>query len=265
MADYGIGSVDRALDVLAAFKDCDDPLGLADLARLTGVNKTTVLRICSSLERRGFLLRDHRSRYRLGPAMYELGKQYESGIHLGDVVIPMLVELADAVRESASFHVRSGNARLCMYRVNAHHAVVDNVKTGDHLPLERGAPGRVLLAYGPLPPAGSEEIGRNGYALSFGDRDPHCAAVSVPVFKIDNELCGALSVSGPRERFTQAYARKILPAVVAAAERMSARLGATPVRALPVVRAGAKPLVARGGVLAPKGSAPVRGARNVRP
>ena len=57
MADYGIGSVDRALDVLAAFKDCGDPLGLADLARLTGVNKTTVLRICSSLERRGFVLR----------------------------------------------------------------------------------------------------------------------------------------------------------------------------------------------------------------
>ena len=263
MADYGIGSVDRALDVLSVFKDGADSLGLADLARLTGVNKTTVLRICSSLERRGFLLRDRRSRYRLGPATYELGKQYESGIHLAEVIIPMLVELADAVRESASFHVRSGNARLCMYRVNADHAVVDNVKTGDHLPLERGAPGRLLLAYGPHPSAGSEEIVRNGYALSFGDRDPHCAAVAVPVFKLDNELCGALSVSGPRERFTQAYARKILPVVVAVAERMSVRLGAIPARVRPSARAG--------GARAPvvhadkRGASAMPGGRNVRP
>ena len=235
-ADYGITAVDRALDVLAAFHTGCDSLGLADLARSTGVNKTTVLRICCSLERRGYLRRDPRSRYRLGPAACALGKHYEADIHLDDVVIPNLVALARTVRESASFHVRSGETRLCIYRVNAEHSVVDNIKTGDRLPLELGAAGKLLLAY-EAGAASGDDIRRRGYAFSFGDRDPECAALAVPVFKFNSELCGALSVSGPRHRFTQAFGHKILPEVVAAAQRMSLGLGAqagrTPVDARP--------------------------------
>jgi DNA-binding IclR family transcriptional regulator len=42
MRDYGITAVDRALDVLAAFQQGATSLSLADLVRVTGVNKTTV-------------------------------------------------------------------------------------------------------------------------------------------------------------------------------------------------------------------------------
>ncbi len=229
MADYGITAVDRALDVLAAFQQGTGSLGLAELARATGVNKTTVLRICSSLERRGYLRRDARSRYTLGPASCALGKHYEADIHLDDVVIPVLVVVARTCRESASFHVRSGDTRLCIYRVNAEHSIVDNVHTGDRLPMKLGAAGKVLLAYGGATGKDFDEIRRSGYAMSFGDRDPDCAAVSVPVFKFNRELCGALSLSGPRARFSLQFAQRILPDVVSAAERMSQGMGALPV------------------------------------
>lgn len=226
MREYGVGAVDRALDVLAAFQQGAGALSLADLVRLTGVNKTSVLRICSSLERRGYVRRDARGRWTLGPAACVLGKHYEADIHLEDVLIPALLALARACHESASFHVRSGNVRLCIYRVDADHSVVDNVHTGDTLPLELGAPGKVLLAWSGDASPELDDIRVKGYAMSFGDRDPQCAAVSVPVFRLRNELCGALSVSGPKTRFNARYAREILPRVVAAAAQVSAALGA---------------------------------------
>lgn len=226
MPEYGITAVDRALEVLAAFQQGSGALTLADLMRATQINKTTVLRICSSLERRGYLRRDAKGRWALGPAASALGKHYEADIHLDDVVIPGLILLAKACQESASFHVRVGDGRLCIYRVDADHSVVDNVRTGDCLPLEKGAPGTVLLAWAPGMPAKYHATRDQGYALSFGDRDPLCAAVSVPVFKYQGELCGALSVSGPKTRFTARYAREILPRVVTAAAQMSAGLGA---------------------------------------
>lgn len=226
MREYGVAAVDRALDVLGAFQQGTGALTLADLVRLTGVNKTTVLRVCSSLERRGYVRRDGQGRWALGPAACVLGKHYEANIHLEDVLIPALLALSSACAESASFHVRSGGVRLCIYRVDADHSVVDNVHTGDTLPLELGAPGKVLLAWSSDAPIELEQVRTKGYAISFGDRDPQCAAVSVPVFRLRNELCGALSVSGPKTRFTPRYARAILPRVVTSAAQVSAALGA---------------------------------------
>ena len=39
-------------------------------------------------------------------------------------------------------------------------------------------------------------------AVSYGERDPDCAAIASPVFGADQRLIGALSVSGPKLRFT---------------------------------------------------------------
>jgi DNA-binding IclR family transcriptional regulator len=226
MAQYGIVSVERALDVLATFLSPTDSLGLSELSRQTGVNKTTLLRICSSLERRGYLRRDAQARYRLGPAPYSLGKRYEAELHLDDVVIPQLRALTARVKESTSFHVRAASGRLCMYRVDADQSVLDNVKTGDRYPMDRGAPGKVILAYEGGATPDLVETRRIGYYISYGERDPQCAAVSAPVFKHGGDFCGALSVSGPVDRFDARYVRRILPEIIATAGRISAALGA---------------------------------------
>jgi len=227
MPDYGIVAVDRALEVLSAFRSESGSISLAELARLLNVNKTTTLRICGSLERAGYLRRGSNSRYWLGPAACALGKYYEADIHLDDVVIPELLRLAKIVRESTSFHVRVGNARLCIYRVDADHMNVDNVRTGDWLPLKLGAAGHILMAYTNSKSTQSQAVCSRGYAFSFGERDPTCAAVAVPVFKFGHDLCGALSISGPQQRFTEQFAWKILPLTIAAAERMSFGMGAS--------------------------------------
>ena len=61
--------------------------------------------------------------------------------------------------------------------------------------------------------------------MSYGERDPDCAAVASPVFGADNKLVGALSVSGPKSRFTDENIRKMSAQVVDAARRITYSLG----------------------------------------
>lgn len=47
-----------------------------------------------------------------------------------------------------AFHVRQGDQRLVLFRVDSPQGLRDHVRAGDLLPLDRGAGGLVLMAYG---------------------------------------------------------------------------------------------------------------------
>jgi DNA-binding IclR family transcriptional regulator len=61
-----------------------------------------------------------------------------------------------------------------------------------------------------------------GWAESVGEREPGVASVSAPVRDRAGGVLGAISVSGPIERLGRRPGRRLAPAVVAAAERLSA-------------------------------------------
>jgi DNA-binding IclR family transcriptional regulator len=69
-------------------------------------------------------------------------------------------------------------------------------------------------------------IRHHGYALSFGEREPQIASVSVPVFDHMQGVIGSLSVTGPDVRLTRARLEELTPVAVEAGKRLSAALGA---------------------------------------
>ncbi|HXP96669.1 MAG TPA: IclR family transcriptional regulator C-terminal domain-containing protein [Telmatospirillum sp.] len=90
---------------------------------------------------------------------------------------------------------------MCLYRENSPRAMRHHLDEGVRLPLEKGAGGRVLLAFnGGGDPVGAE-IRRQGYCISLGERDPDIAAAAVPLIDHAGRLRGALCVSGLRSRF----------------------------------------------------------------
>lgn len=46
---------------------------------------------------------------------------------------------------SASFHVRQGNQRLCLFRVDSPQPIRDHIRAGDLLPLDRGVGGARVI------------------------------------------------------------------------------------------------------------------------
>jgi DNA-binding IclR family transcriptional regulator len=223
--EVGVAAVNRALSLLAAFSKERPSFTLAQLAEQTGLYKSTILRLAESLEAWGYLHRSTGGVFTLGPAPMRLAALYRSNLHPAEVVMPVLRDLAGTTAESAAFYTRAGDKRLCAYRVSSPRAVSDNLQAGELLPLERGAGGRVLLAFSGMAGARYDEVRRSMLAVTLGERDPETAAVARPVFGTGQRLEGALSLSGPIQRFTPAAVKKMSAALLAAARNLSTALG----------------------------------------
>lgn len=219
----GVAAVDRALRIVTALVDAAQPLTLAELARVTGYYKSTLLRLIASLEHSGLVTRRPDQRYSLGPFAFRLGQAFEATFDLKESVLPVLHWLIEQGSESASFHVwHDEKTRLCLLRIDSNHSTLDRIRPGDLLPIRRGAAGKVLRMF-----VDGQQAAAAGSLLhtSFGERDPACAAVAAPVFGPAGELLGALSLSGPQERFSDAAVRKMGKWLLAAAERATTALG----------------------------------------
>ncbi len=219
----GAAAVDRALLIVATLEANSGAMTLADLARQTGLYKSTLLRLIASLERATLVVRRSDQKYALGPFAFRLGRAYEATHHLELYVMPVLRQLVEAGTESPSFHVwHDEKTRLCLLRLDSHHSTLDRLDSGDLLPIDRGAAGKVLRAFRSAP-AGI--AGLPLMSTSFGERDPACAAMAVPVFGAGGALIGALSVSGPRERFSSDALEKMTPPLMDAAAQATQALG----------------------------------------
>lgn len=221
----GVAAVERALEIMSVFLSAEEPVRLSDIASSTGLYKSTILRLLASLERYGYVRRLSDGRYQIGPTSFSLGRAYQNAFKLSDFVVPVLRRLVAEGTESASFHVREGDVRVCLFRVESEHSTVDKLSEGDLLPLERGAPGRILLAFDGAEGDAFEEVRRNRFTVSHGERDTHCAAVSAPVFGAGGRIVGALSLSGPASRFTDDRVEWLTQKVLEAADQLTRALG----------------------------------------
>jgi DNA-binding IclR family transcriptional regulator len=224
----GVAAVNRALAILAALASAREPSTLAEIAAATGFYKSTILRLMASLESAGYAVRMQDGRYVLGASAFRLGAAYERQNPLRQHVLPVLNDLVQQGTESSSFHViHSPTTRLCTFRVNSSHSTLDRVEAGAILPLDRGAAGRVLLAYSGDSDPSFKAIRKNGYALSRGERDPACCGLAAPVFGPTGEIVGAISLSGPAERFTETAIARMRKLLLKASERLTDSLGGT--------------------------------------
>jgi len=221
MSGEKVEAVERALAILGAFATGKPGLTLAELAAATGFYKSTILRLAGSLEGNGYLIRDAGGEFRLGPTLGRLGALYRTGFNLADVIRPELRRVVEATGETASFYVREGDVRVCLLRENSPHSARHHLDEGAQLPLSAGASAHVLLAYSdPRRTKSKKSVLERGHHVSLGERDPHVAAVSVPVFDVDGRFRGALAASGLISRFNAKKRQHALAELLAAAKRL---------------------------------------------
>lgn len=217
----GVTAVTRALHVMEAFQVGESELPLAELSRRTGLHNSTVLRLARTLAMSGYMVQNDSGAWRLGPATGWLGARYQAGFDVNNVVEPTLRELSRLTQESASFYVREGNVRACISRVEGPQSVRHHVRIGMRLPLDLGAPGRVILAFSGEQGAIYEEIRRKGYHLSLGEREAEVSSVAAPVFGLNWRLLGSMCISGPTSRLSKAKLEKNARTVMNAANQLS--------------------------------------------
>jgi DNA-binding IclR family transcriptional regulator len=219
--DTGVTAVARALQVMEAFRIGERQLTLAELSRRTRLHNTTVLRLARTLALSDYMVQSEDGQWRLGPAAGWLGARYQAGFDINNVVEPTLRALSQATNESASFYVREGNERACISRVEGPQSVRHHVRIGMRLPLNLGAPGRVILAFSGESGKVYEDIRRRGYHVSMGEREPQVSSVAAPVFGLNWKLLGSMCISGPTSRLNEKQLESFANSVMDAANRLS--------------------------------------------
>ena len=220
-APGGAAAVDRALSVLRAFGPGDTALSVTELATRTRLYKSTVLRLLASLAHGGLMRKTPEGLWALGPEIARLASLYTASFSLEDVVLPVMRALVAQTGESVALHVRQGEQRLCLYRVDSPQLLRDHVKAGDLLPLDRGAGGRVLMAFGGAAGKLYEQIRRDGYLHASSDRVPGLVGVSAPVWRGEGRLVGALTLTVPESRFRGVFVKQLRAAAARLCEQLS--------------------------------------------
>lgn len=222
--DKPIASVQRALLILDAFLDAESTLTLAELAERTGLAKSTILRITATLEQSDYLVRTSSGEFHVGPKPLQLANRFQSAVQPEDVVVPILRELTDKTKESASYVVRKDQSRITLYRVNSPHMIRDHGMPGDIVPLDRGAVGHVLLAFSPTP-GRHQALRQELIAITRGEIHPGMTGLAAPVFNANRECLSAVALTGPDTRFTPEAVKKMEAELLNAARTITLRLG----------------------------------------
>lgn len=218
-----VRAVERALDILLCFTKESD-LSLTEIAAKISLHKSTVHRLLTTLEEKGFLLRNEATeRYRLGIRIWELTTHLPTLDEPAALLLPAMERLRDRLGETVSLYLRDDLERVRIQAVQSRQAIRRVAQIGARLPLSVGASSKVLAAYAPqevqirliADPAWPDtvdrslyleqlkEITRRGYATSFEEREPGAAAVAVPIVGRGGNVVAALSLSGPVSRLSR--------------------------------------------------------------
>ena len=221
----GVESVERALRLLEAFNMGDNGLALKELAQRTGLNKATILRLSASLEKFGYLTRDYDGVFHLGASLGHRSSVYRDNLQLGNIIRPALVELVEKTNETAAFHVLRGNSSVVLYCENSKRRMRYHIDEGEINPLNLGSSGKVLEAFVNPKTSQSKIIQDQGYYISYGERDPDIAGITVPILGRDSELIGVISLSGLISRFTDENIESFLEALISTSKKVCLAFG----------------------------------------
>jgi IclR family acetate operon transcriptional repressor len=246
----GTQSVRRAVALLKGFTAEQPQRGLAELSRQLRLNKTTAFRLLQALEAEGLVARTADGEaYQLGPELITLAARAHGSQELKAAARPELEELARVTRETASLEVLVGLDALVLDEALGGYMVGARPSVGARWPAHAASTGKVLLAHLPderrqalgaatwpaLTPrtvTGATRLARalakvreQGYATALEELEPGYVAVGAPVRDASGAVVAALSVGGPKARLGADRLRACTKQVVAAARRVSARLG----------------------------------------
>jgi IclR family pca regulon transcriptional regulator len=262
-ATGAVGPLERGLHVIEVLANADAGQRPADLARTTGLARSTVDRVVTTLEEIGYLRWDGRE-VLLTPRILELGNAYLAGSGLPDLLTSHASRLSDLLDESVSLAVPDGDAVRFISQSPRRRALSVAFRVGDLLPAERCAAGAVFAAHwgadawsrwtsrvaadptgarfpalpAVLQPGPADFHARAAAARQAGHAtddqliEPGLIAVAVPVHDTQGAVVAALSVVSHTSRHTAASLREhVLAAMQACAGRMRQALATPPVPA----------------------------------
>lgn len=237
----GVRSVQRALDILGLLTEDRPTVTIRDIVDATGLAKTTVIRLVSTLEQSG-LVWATATGYMAGPGLWRWAHLARRSWELPAETQRMMRDLAARQRETVNLYVARDIYRVCIAQQESPQPLRHVVHVGDELPLYSGATAKVLLRdaspallarVARSSPYGPDHVKRlqewideaavRGCAVSHGEREDGLSAVAAPIVGRSGAVVAAVSLSGPTMRFTDERVAEFEADLKQIAQRMSER------------------------------------------
>lgn len=146
-SDVQRGSMlERAVQILQAFRPHGGTLTLPALVERTGLPKPTVHRLATTLVELGLLERQPLG-YQPGLVLFELGELVSAKTDLRECALPYLQDLYTFTGHTVHLAVRDDLDVVYLEKIHGHRGVDVPSRVGGRLPLSSTGIGKALLAY----------------------------------------------------------------------------------------------------------------------
>lgn len=248
---YRVPNLEKGIAVLEylSFRPMGETLQVikADL----DISQTTAYRILNTFVRLEYLIySDDSKRYKLSKKLLTLGFRTLNEHNLLETVLPHLRDLRDRIKETACFGVLGDRKGIFIEQAQGHHTFHFVLSPGKSFELHCSAPGKAIMAYLPNTVRERylsymeftrynvrtitsceaylkelEKVRKQGYALDNEEELNGVICIGAPVFNYTGYPCGAIWISGPKDRLSDDVVLASAACIKQVAEDISFELG----------------------------------------
>ena len=237
------------IDVIA--DSSEEGVGLSDISRATGLNKTTAFNLLGSLVVLRFIEQDeHSRRYRLGLRNLELGRIVQLRLHISHLARPILAGLCRKTNETVNLGLPDLIDLLVIDSFQGSRLLHATAYAGWRSMYHCTALGKAFMSQWDEPMRHTvyrssglprqtpntitdidtletqlADFQAQGYSLDLEENEVGVNGIAASIVNGLGEVAAAISVCGPANRLNEEVMEHIAPDVLAAAAAISAALG----------------------------------------
>lgn len=248
---YKVPSLEKGIAIIEYLSNCSKGDTLLNIKSELGIAQTTAYRILNILLRSRFLDYNEDTKcYRLSNKFFSLGFRALIEHNVLETVLPNLCSLRDKTHETACYGILGDKKGVLIEQVSGYHLFSFTMSPGKPFELHCSAPGKAIMAFLPKtvrdkylsymeftrynsrtitnPEAYLNELDKvyqEGYALDNEEEFRGCICISAPVLNYMGYPCGAIWISGPKDRLNNDKLKESIELVRSTAYDISYNLG----------------------------------------
>ena len=249
--NYKVPNLEKGIAVLEYLSMNSAGKTLQEIKSALDISQTTAYRILNTLARLEYLyFNSTTKRYKLSRKLLTLGFKALNEHNLLETVLPHLRDLRDRVKETACFGVLGDEKGIFIEQAQGHHTFRFVLSPGKPFELHCSAPGKAIMAYLPNTVRERylsymtfarynertissreayleelEKVQRLGYAIDNEEEMNGVICVGAPIFNYTGYPCGAIWISGPKDRLPEEVIKDSVKTIKEIAGRISVELG----------------------------------------
>lgn len=249
--NYKVPNLEKGIAVLEYLSCHPQGETLQDIKSALDISQTTAYRILNTLARLDYLnFNEESKRYKVSRKLLTVGFRSLNEHNLLETVLPRLRDLRDEVKETACFGVLGDEKGIFIEQAQGHHTFRFVLSPGKPFDLHCSAPGKAIMAYLPnmvrdrylsymdFTPYNArtitsrevylnelEKVRKKGYAMDNEEELNGVICVGAPIFNYTGYPCGAIWISGPKDRLSKEVIQTSAACIKKVAYSISCELG----------------------------------------